>query len=575
MDNNNGNYSNTYGEPDRRNGGESRYGYDASHSAPNEERPRSGGHYYSSSHINTSGQNRSYPNGQKHSRQRKVRWIDQIRRKGLIHGFSVISLFVIAPVFLLTAAFLIVFPRSKVSVLEKRELAQFPRFSVSSLFSGQFTEDVGNYYDDTVPYRDFFKTAGYKFKNIFGLHTEDEIIVIGAPTKVPANPGKDTSSAVSGSASSSSVSSSAVSEASSSASSSSSELSSSSESVSSEDVSYVSEDPYNGEDPEVADYSNIVLAKQGGHWRALELFGGGGGDSYAAAINAIHQELGSSVTVYSMIDPLSSEYYMPPSYADYSASQNDCIDEINAKLDAGIVGINIAPVLSHHTKEYIYLRTDHHWAPLGAYYAAETFAKAAGVDFKDLSTYTPVELGDYVGSMYGWTGNAVLLADPDEFTYYVPSNYEKCTTYYYDTDFNFWDTGNFFNIVDSESSAYLTFMGSDELTVKVKTDVHNGRKLVIVKDSYGNAIPSFLFGSFEEIYVTDMRYFGCNLVDFVKQTGATDLLFTMTAFSAVGNGGALEDLRVQYKGYPIVDGALTASSEPEGSVSLPESSETE
>ena len=98
-------------------------------------------------------------------------------------------------------------------------------------------------------------------------------------------------------------------------------------------------------------------------------------------------------------------------------------------------------------------------------------------------------------------------------------------------------------------------MGGDELAVKVKTDVKNGRKLLIVKDSYGNAVPGYLFGSFEEIYVVDMRNFQCNLVDFIEDRGVTDVLFTMVTYSAVGgNADSLEVLRTQAKGEPIYDG---------------------
>ena len=94
------------------------------------------------------------------------------------------------------------------------------------------------------------------------------------------------------------------------------------------------------------------------------------------------------------------------------------------------------------------------------------------------------------------------------------------------------------------------------VAVKVKTDVKNGRKLLIVKDSYGNAVPGYLFGSFEEIYVVDMRNFQCNLVDFIEDRGVTDVLFTMVTYSAVGgNADSLEVLRTQAKGEPIYDGA--------------------
>ena len=107
-----------------------------------------------------------------------------------------------------------------------------------------------------------------------------------------------------------------------------------------------------------------------------------------------------------------------------------------------------------------------------------------------------------------------------------------------------WDF--FVGVGDPQHNAYLTFMGGDEQVVRVKTNVKNGRKLAIVKDSYGNAIPGYLFGSYEEIYVIDMRYFDLNLVNFVKEQKITDLLFTMVAYSALGeNSEKLDILRTQ------------------------------
>ena len=85
---------------------------------------------------------------------------------------------------------------------------------------------------------------------------------------------------------------------------------------------------------------------------------------------------------------------------------------------------------------------------------------------------------------------------------------------------------------DGNGMAYCTFMGGDAKVVKVSTDTGNGRKLAIFKDSFGNALPPFLMGSFEEIYVIDMRYFTHNVIDFLTENGVTDVLFANNAFHA-------------------------------------------
>ena len=41
----------------------------------------------------------------------------------------------------------------------------------------------------------------------------------------------------------------------------------------------------------------------------------------------------------------------------------------------------------------------------------------------------------------------------------------------------------------------------------VNEENHSGRKLALVKDSYGNAIAPFLASSFEEVHVIDFRSF--------------------------------------------------------------------
>ena len=70
-----------------------------------------------------------------------------------------------------------------------------------------------------------------------------------------------------------------------------------------------------------------------------------------------------------------------------------------------------------------------------------------------------------------------------------------------------------------------SFMGGDLRTVKVNTSTRNGRRLVILKDSYGNALPGYLFHSFEEIHVVDFRYFTRNIKSYVEDNRITDVLF--------------------------------------------------
>lgn len=427
----------------------------------------------------------------------------------------------------LTAAALLLLPRSSQSLIEQRDLAELPEFTWEDFLSGDYTEGVAEFYNDTVPYRDSLKKVAAAIKSAYGVPLDDteihgQLIAVTEPpeptpitTEKPAEttaPKKTTASQKDPTP------------------------------QSSENAPVTTTAPITTETTtsqrqvnEIADgvitNGQVVTKLSDGHYRGISLFGGGAGTVYAETLNRFHAELGDSVTVYSMVIPTAGEYYLPAKYDAYNASHSAFIEKINAQLDPAIVPVDAVTALAAHTDEEIYTRTDHHWQPLGAYYAVEAFAKAADVPFAALDTYEKVVVDGYVGSMYNYTQSALILNDPEQFIYYKPSN--DYTTYYYDTSYNFDYEFPLF-VQQSVESSYSTFMGGDKKIVRIETDVKNGRKLLIFKDSYGNAEIPFYTSSFEEIYVCDMRWFDLNAVEFVREQGITDLLATMCSFSATG-----------------------------------------
>ena len=77
-------------------------------------------------------------------------------------------------------------------------------------------------------------------------------------------------------------------------------------------------------------------------------------------------------------------------------------------------------------------------------------------------------------------------------------------------------------------------MGSDTKITQVRTGNPNGRRLIIMKDSFGNTIPGYLFYSFEEVHVIDFRYFHRNLKDYVAENKITDLCIANNITHAAG-----------------------------------------
>ncbi len=289
-------------------------------------------------------------------------------------------------------------------------------------------------------------------------------------------------------------------------------------------------------DPNKGEMSDKVFVL--GDGRGIVCFYGteSGAERYAGTLNQYKEKLGDSVNVYSLVSPTAGTYYMPEIYkkAQSVSDEKKVIAHINENL-TGVIGVDVCQTLEDHKDEHIFSKTDHHWQQLGAYYAAEQFAKAADVPFKDLSEYEKVVMEGYVGTLYGYSGeNPKIRDNPEEFVYYIPP-VQTTVTEYPVTDPGAETTVPLLTNVEGwNNSSWYAVFGRDDVVRHIRTETKNGRKLMVIKDSYGNALIPNLTGSFEEIWVADMRYFQGSVSELIKENGVTDLLFAMNSFSAVG-----------------------------------------
>lgn len=471
---------------------------------------------------------------------------------------SLLGLGVLLVCFLLLLIYYVFFPRSTSSDLERRELTEFPEFSVQSYLDGSFTAGIMTFFTDTVPNRDAMTKLGSSIKGLFGVTAagEGDVILLGnGNPNAAGNKGGGTGTQAGTPAQPSPAATPQPTPSIGVVLAGAGRFDGAGASKPPEHVDFTAQDP-----EELTNSGNVYIVKQNGHYRAMEYYYGGSGDTYVSALTDLLGMVPAGVQIWSMPTPIAGEFYAPPQIWDSGmmTSCSDTFDNIAAKMPAGIKSVNVCKALADHSGEDIYLRTDHHWQPLGAYYAAQEFALAAGVPFADISAYEKNVNEGYVGTMYGYTDmNPLISGDPDDFTWYVPkANY---TADYYDPYFNYQYTDDLFAEVDLDNS-YVMFLGGDSNVVKVNTEVKNGRTLMVLKDSYGNATIPFYTSSFEHIYVADVRYLGVNLPEFIRATGTTDVLFTLSAFSVVGdNATYIPSMLTQAAGSPIVDEAPDAA----------------
>ena len=407
--------------------------------------------------------------------------------------FNILYVVITLVIFLSIFVYMVFFPRSEVSQRENRKLATFPKFSISSLLDGSFTSGINVYFSDTVPQRDRLTEEAAAFKDKSGFRAGGVKLHNAKPVAQPEQPAEPEQ-----------------------------------EPQGNKEIEQVKANT-NIED-------NATLGRNGilvNGTRGLMLFGGNKavGKNYAEVVNEYKRQLGEDVNVYCVPIPTSIEFYCPPSYKEHTGSELESINNIIGSLEDNVKGVDVYTTLSQHSDEDIYFRTDHHWAALGAYYAAESFAKAAKVDFPKLSEYEKVVKKDFVGTLYSFSNDIVLKQNPEDFVYYKPKTTKYSTDYYPIYSMDTPTPGEFFfEYEDGSPYMYGTFMGGDDHITHVHSDVDNDRRLVILKDSYGNAFSSFMICSFEDVYVIDMRYFKLNIVDFIKKYEITDVAFVNNVF---------------------------------------------
>lgn len=445
-------------------------------------------------------------------------------------SFDILNTAVFLSIIFITGLILFTLPRSEFSESEKRKLEEFPEFSREAFFSGEYTRQINFYFSDTVPFRENITEASSRIKNKMGFQIDGVTlhnVVINDKNSENITPIPEIREET---------------------------IHNLSEETENEDINKNNDINQNDFFPSItgevtneksgeispettsekedgkADIGNngILVYKN----RGLMLYGGSKeqGERYAAALNAYRDALADGVNVYSMLIPTSVEFYCPVNYRNLSGNQREDINNITSKLDNGITAVNVYSVLSSKTEEDIYFKTDHHWSPLGAHYAATRFCSAAGVGYLELPDYEKVVIPGYVGTLFGYSGDINLKNNPEDFIYYKPQNNYSTTYYNFDNPAEAIKSALF--LEQSVGMSYCIFMGGDAKITHIETDVKNGRILAVFKDSYGNALVPFLVNSFEEIYVIDIRYFPYKSVDYLKQNNVTDVLFCNNIFAA-------------------------------------------
>lgn len=200
--------------------------------------------------------------------------------------------------------------------------------------------------------------------------------------------------------------------------------------------------------------------------------------------------------------------------------------------------ISMLPVMSSHSSEDIYYRTDHHWTTLGAYYAYADWAAHMGITPCSIEDFNINNAAvDFQGTLQSkinidTVGDVIQIFEPKEnvsFKLIYNENPEDIRDMY---DYEKLET----------KSKYDVFFGGNQSSIAINTTLPSDSSieqkegnLLIIKDSFANCFIPFAALHYKNTYVVDMRYFNLPLSRYMEEKGITDVLILYSTYNFVSD----------------------------------------
>jgi hypothetical protein len=377
----------------------------------------------------------------------------------------------------------IILPHDKVSVNEKRSLSPFPILTSNNYLTGKYSDSIDFYYSDNFLFRDHLIALSNKLKEKRGIKNLDIKIYTKnekAGNLIEKNKIENNIKAA---------------------------------------------DTINilNNDNEYQNIKSVIVYKN----RALQMFSGS--KKVAASFSKLMGEYKLTfpdVNVYCMAVPVGGDFYLPNNIN--KNNEIKFIDALYASLVNGVIPIRAYESLKPHYKEYLQFNTDHHWTGRAAYYAYEAFCNTIGISQVPMEKLNRKVIKGFLGTLYYYTLSPELKNNKDSVEYFkIP--YETKTVYYTKNSTTP-VKGNLYAESARGGNSYGVFLGGDFPLIKIVSSIKNNKKILVLKDSYGNAFVPYLASHYEEIYVIDYRYYEGGVKNLVKNNNITDILFAHNVF---------------------------------------------
>jgi hypothetical protein len=249
-------------------------------------------------------------------------------------------------------------------------------------------------------------------------------------------------------------------------------------------------------------------------------------ESAAAPVNAFYES--SGIPTYFILVPSASEIYESrlPANA-VQQEQESLIRQIYGATVSGVRCVDTCSILSSLSEEYIYYRTDTHWTSGGAYYVYQSAIQKMGFTAVPYNRYVISHLStEFCGNLYRQT--LYQSVKPDVLDCYIYENGGSITqieAYYADGTSEDRGTSLYWEEALETQDMYRFYLGKPCQKLVIRTDLNNGKKLLLYKDDFADCMIPFLLQHYSEICVVNLEQTGADFGAIAAPDDYTQALF--------------------------------------------------
>ncbi|MEG0073268.1 MAG: DHHW family protein [Clostridia bacterium] len=238
-------------------------------------------------------------------------------------------------------------------------------------------------------------------------------------------------------------------------------------------------------------------------------------------LDRFSKKASKNANIYTCILPNSIQIYKDklPKNA-VVADQKKLTQYIYMNLPSSININTIDALEAKKNDEQLYFKTDHHMTSYGAYYAYVEICKALNIEPTAKEEYTKKTVTkSFFGTFDSKAG--IVFTKPDNIDILENEKNKSIKEAAYDNK----KTSSIYNYEYlNKKDKYSFFLNGNNAKVVLKTNETNGKKLLLIKDSYSHIFIQFLVQHYEEIHLIDPRYYKLPITEYIKQNEINDVV---------------------------------------------------